>query len=505
MGRIPEFVSRKLASSVVGTPGVDPSGEIIGRSIAGAAGRIADVSFREMAQRQRVLDTVDANQNSAEFGIALDKTTVEVQTEFKDNPVAGVEAFLVQGNNLSNQFLGNVDSESVKQLTTLKYQENINRRLNSMRSWAANRQVAIAGSKITSNINLLATQAAAMDDPNALTSIFSEAAKTIDASIGVLSAKEAAKFQKLAPEAIAKGYFYGQLERDPVHAGQLLDEGFFSKQFTPEEINGFKKDTQKAIEKKGETDNYNLLIDVSRSHENLAKQYKEGTLTVGEIDQLKINFEDQEASAEELKFLDIMRDLVIETADLDAVDNAEEYSKLMDNWHQLQVKKDGTSAKGALEDILRFQTQAGIAHRSKVITKEKFNQFLRLTATPVNDKIETEKGERGGIFGLGGPASKLDTGYIKIVNWLKTNKLDKNFDVKKHMLTSLVSSFDKRREANPDIKFAEVDAISADIISREQRRVNDTTGSIPKEGELKIDKFGRKALIFPDGTYKRVN
>ncbi len=498
MGRIPEFTRRQLASSAVGTPGIDRSGERIGQSIAVAADKVS----RDLRRKQDALDAIDANQKIIDFELDYGDEIRQIKSDFADDPIGGVEAIRKAGTKLSPSFLNQIRSDNVRQSVARMQQGVIKRQTLKAQIWANNQQVANAGVKMKNVARSLAIEASQEDTVDGLSDILKRMGDSEIAAQGLLGA-EADTFINEGTTEIAKSFIYGQLDRKPINAGALLSQGAFDEILTLKEVNGFKEDARKAIETKIDNDKFQAVFDGYDADSEIIQEYQANTLTVGKIDIAKQELLDRGTPPEQLKFYDAMREILLDNTTIDAVDNAEEYSTLMDEWHQLQVDTKGLNATGSLENILRFRRNASESHRRKVITKEKFNKFIELTATPLARKIEDEQGDKGWL-GFGGPASALDAGYVKINNWLGTNNLSENFNVKKNMLVELVERFDAKARTGEIPTFRSMNEIAQTIIEEEQIRINPALNNIPDKGKLIMDPKGRKLRIFKDGTSEKV-
>lgn len=78
MGKINEYQRSRLASSVVGSPSIDTSGQVI-------AGSIADIGAA-LIKRQGVLDTAEATKTGYEYTAATNLAAMELMKQYQNDP-----------------------------------------------------------------------------------------------------------------------------------------------------------------------------------------------------------------------------------------------------------------------------------------------------------------------------------------------------------------------------------------------------------------------------------
>lgn len=86
MASIPQITRDRLASSAVGTPGVDTSGQKIEDSLASGAGQVGQAVGEYAVQRQSQLDQAEANRLILNNNMAAVDTMEQAKTTFAQNP-----------------------------------------------------------------------------------------------------------------------------------------------------------------------------------------------------------------------------------------------------------------------------------------------------------------------------------------------------------------------------------------------------------------------------------
>ncbi len=149
MGFIPETVFRTPASSVVGTAGVDRSGEIIGKSFARAAGQITSVLLEKEAERKRTLDIVGAKAKARETEAEMDANVRTVQERFAGDPQAGVKELSILNETLINSTLAGMTDEDRRAMFASDISTITRTKNREIRSWAMKQEVVNASQDFT--------------------------------------------------------------------------------------------------------------------------------------------------------------------------------------------------------------------------------------------------------------------------------------------------------------------------------------------------------------------
>jgi hypothetical protein len=61
-----------------------------------------------------------------------------------------------------------------------------------------------------------------------------------------------------------------------------------------------------------------------------------------------------------------------------------------------------------------------------------------------------------------------------------------------------------KRITSENVSGEQIMSVATDEVRKQRLIDNPTMASLPKEGTLHVDRFGNKAIVYPDGTYKEV-
>ena len=233
MGSIPEFLTKQLASSVVGTLGVDKSGQRLGESIAGVGARAANLGFRELAKRKQVLDTTEAETKQREFDVQLSEEIRNIQKDFRDNPAGGLVQIKIRSKEMSEEFLNDIVSDSVRSLTSIRIGQGISQKTKSLQQWSFNQEVINFGKNLETSVDALGERVSNTTDVFEFLDSIDEAEKLFESGDAGLSAVNAKKFRESGKEFLAEQFLNNLLEKDPVQARDLIENKLF-EDFLPD-------------------------------------------------------------------------------------------------------------------------------------------------------------------------------------------------------------------------------------------------------------------------------
>lgn len=114
MGKIPQYQRNKFASTYVGAPQVDRSGEIAVKGIGGLVDTTTDIAAKKM--RAKELARIDAQADNAliDYQLSLQKQLKAAEKEYADNPQGFVDAAQKAGQDLQSAYLKNISDDRVK-------------------------------------------------------------------------------------------------------------------------------------------------------------------------------------------------------------------------------------------------------------------------------------------------------------------------------------------------------------------------------------------------------
>lgn len=234
--QIPEFQRRRLASSVVGTAGIDTSGTQLANTIAQGAGSIADTALSLAVKRQEAKDRAVAFDTTLTYEGEMAKMSLENRQRyagFDGDPTVPAEDLRTRGAALRDSMAASLGSDGAR----LDFLEKSGTHLNSAFKQeldAANRnQVAVAAERVVSSNNKITNTAYGLfknpevDYRNKLATLNGLDARRVENvrnSGPILGVEEATKLDKSSREGLMKAAVSGLMENNPIEAMKFLKE-----------------------------------------------------------------------------------------------------------------------------------------------------------------------------------------------------------------------------------------------------------------------------------------
>jgi len=491
MARIPRFQQRALASSLVGVPRLDLSEAqtigVIGEAVSGAAeslGQLGQQGLILLEKRKQASQTAEANRHIIDFEIGAEQDFVSHKQTFQLDPVNKTMEYRDVLTERLETLMESIESDAVRQTVSNSAQPLMRQKILKEFSWSQGQQVQVAFNDMNSSIMALSTDArnvGASDEINKLQR-YLELQDSIPGVLvtgsTILSSKQQQELGEKAPKELASGFLYGLMDTHPEEALLFLDTGLFDSVLTPKERAEFQSDSTKRLKKINEVIKFQNLVSEIDSNKTLWDKFKDGSLTLDEIDRLDPS-----------TFRDTLRDMVLEDSPISEKANAVEYVTLLAEYTQLQSNSDRKKKKasGQLEDILRFQNKVIDAKKREMITTEQAKTFNTL-AIPLANKIREETGTRGRLGALspnmfGATRSPMKEGFKILNDWLVSENLEDDVRIKMEIFDEFVSRVDEIGEVDSDKNLKKtVRSISQDIIRK--RRFEDSPFSHLDIGDM---------------------
>lgn len=234
--QIPEFSRRRLASSVVGTAGVDTSGQQIANSIAQSAGQIADVSGRIAVARAEAKDKAVSFDTSLSYEADLQKLELEHQKEyatFDGDPITRAEVFREKAAAMRDTYAQGMPSDRARTEFLQSSGSALNSSFKSELKTASKNQVAIGAERTVATANKLSNTAYGLfSNPEislsnklyTLNQLESKRVQNVNNSVALLGVEEAGKLDKSSKEGLTEAAIRGLMENSPTDAVKFLKE-----------------------------------------------------------------------------------------------------------------------------------------------------------------------------------------------------------------------------------------------------------------------------------------
>lgn len=483
MAVIPEFERRRLASSVVGTPGVDESGQQAANAVARSANQVASVFGDIAVQRQQAKDAAYYNKTAIDADIAAADITQKHQEEyaqFRGDKMERVNALRTKLDALFKTQAENITSRGARDLFD-KHAPSIMKSYldNEIKTADLNQGVLAYGDTVAS-ANTLAHRAAQIGQDQTtdfygkqlqIESLIKRGNATYEASANVLSPEERAKLKTGIPEMISKGFLLASMDRNPEHVVEMLDSGKFDKYLSAEEKTKLKKDARAAVPKVQETREIDTLLDNIKTHQDSWDGYlAKDPATLGKLEQSN----DEYSKA--------LKDLWVK-GDPDPVTQANTVMKLQAKFDSMTVGKGSNkqiNKKTKLEDLQSFMTEVVDARKNGYISTDVANSYLKKIAEPMYKQIEVD--HKGGasasplnpLLGSISPAYVLyHAGVATLNNWFNKNKTQ-DVEKKAEAVLRYLQRFDSAKVKNA----AEASALSRSVIRESAQMDNPGLGLV---------------------------
>lgn len=302
MARIPEFQQQRLASSVIGTPGVDPTAGFNARLIGDTAGKAADFAFNVAEKRANALAAANANKRLVEFEIGVGDVREATKAEFSTDPKQGELEFNNRSFELFNSILGQSSDSRANRIFSQAGSSVLDTEKKQFAIFRRNQEVVVAKDQLVDANNLLAMKANSIGEsdgtPAGLQQMFDlidNSQRATAASEIVLGVKEARNLSKLGPESIARGYLEGLIKTNPEFAIETLNNPELIKIFDDFEevtsledaalrqINDLDKQSDRQLTKQQGKTHFKNILALSNDTESISDDEIEDQVDTGTI------------------------------------------------------------------------------------------------------------------------------------------------------------------------------------------------------------------------------
>lgn len=511
--RIPDFVTRQLASSVTGTVGIQESGSRLFEGISQGAAQVFNAASAAKVERNRVMDSIEADATAREYEAKVEEGLTLIQTQFASDPDQGLREADSKASEFVNTTLDGIPTSRVKSLVSTRL-SGINRVLRTgMKKWVRDQKVRNTANNFTKVDNIEA--GALRTDPSVeawAASMARHELRTLDAN-KLYSPTQAKTAMDRGRESRTKGLLNGLLKQSPAEGARLLDTGMFDEFLSQDTITQYQSDFKSGVKGAVKEQEYQNQIDAFANIDGLETMVRNKELTVDAIDAAKNEAEDTGRMTPALsKYLETARKIATENVDLTSVDVQDIVLNLNDNLRELNVDSDKRTSNANLEDIAGFMAKVNGEFTDGNITDKTRTRLLDNVTTPFNRKIQREEGSKGALgiisFGyFGAPSSPYDAGYLKTNDWLD----DRNFSdgvkskAKFNILDGMLREISQFKEDGIIITNEFVENIVDREIQKEVFRQNPKLRNLPPEGKPYRLKNGQKVLAKPDGTITPIN
>lgn len=389
MATITGFKSRKLASSAVGTPGVDIGTAVGFQNLANNTAQIAI----QMKQNQIITDKVDALKTAQDITQQAGTKITAQQGIANANPKIDTNESI----NIQQQFfdketeigLAGIKNKRVKNLTKLQLAQNRASVFNNITKWGMKRQAIKSFIAGTNAINTITQQAESIPTWNELKKtggLLEQSRKWGEAVAPMLSDKDRSKVIKASLNSPVRGYINGRIKDNPIIAEiEFNSNKEIHQRFDIEEQAEIRADIDRA--KKGLDPTVNTAAAFMRTAN--ADKFKD--LMIADDPRLYKEALDVGKANNSLSDADkrLLNDGIKRSrtqAWLNKKENLQISAKIQNNMKEVQEALD----KGltvSLETLEKVKHQI-IREEGLTLSKEKAINFLKVLETPTEEALK---------------------------------------------------------------------------------------------------------------------
>jgi len=442
---IPQITRERLASSAVGTPGVDTSAASISESIGRAAQSIYEPIAQMAIEKQQALDAAEANRLAANYKIAATDAFEQHKEAYAMDPVNKTDQLDSVLNDQLEGTLSQASNSRVKDLVGRMAQSERASSLSSEIVWAHNRKVGIEQEGIISTTNELANRGNAIGADSTLSfeeknkriaDLFSSAGNVLESAKHLkFSPEKLAELEQKVPKSILSGVVYGMIDNSPAEAVAYLEHPDVKEMFTQEELKTFKSNAMASLKNFNETVQWKQTASSMVQAPELTNGVISGQVKWSELDRMP-----------QTPLIKTLKDIALNSSPAAQMEVAQEKLKLIDDFQQLGIDGKHLTAKAAATQVIDFSHKLAQAYQRGVINRETFDQYNKDLASPlvsaVLDQHDPNMFEKVGSMIMHpvasfknfiNPAAKqklerYQTGFNEINQYLKSQGGEDNFD-----------------------------------------------------------------------------
>lgn len=313
MPKIPRYQQGQLASSVVGTPGVDTSVSDLFKTLASDASQLRNagmqVAFNAFRQNQirqaqverekralereqsRRLEQVQVANERFNIDGELDALSADLREEFASSPHKAVETFRTKGLEGLNNYVNKIDNPNTRAKVLAESLNGLRSRSKSMEDWSRGQQLRNAEAGAVSALDTFSKGLGTKETPEDVLNGIAE----FDSNYGATyRAQFPAKYDALFTKAKVKGienYLSDVSAHNPEKLNAIIESGVFDEHIGKKEMRGiyakqkqYAKETQKVIDDQVA---YDTAVNWTQSIGETSRSLATGSLSMKELDDMK--------------------------------------------------------------------------------------------------------------------------------------------------------------------------------------------------------------------------
>lgn len=388
MVAIPEQLRQNIASSAVGTPGVDTSGQAIAQAGQAFGQTVAGEGYQAAIAKRSAIDEAQMNQIMTATKLKMINDFEQHKIDYAQNPSAGGEVFAKQMQNTLDSAAESAPNARVK-LALQKGDPFFQGRLLMMQgAWASQQELKNTIDYGTNATIALGEKAAHIGaDPTTSVDEKRQAMLPLVNALGnVVNSIKATKRPDLATQFAAKGMkslYQGLVQKSiqsqPEQTLELLKDPHMSEIFKQKELDAFTKGALESATGLKNQANWRQEANELVSQPDLVHSVVTGKMGWGDIDQAQ----KQDPNPDKPIYTVLKAIANKQYPDESTKEQADLKVQLLDEAHQLGVNVKNKTPKGNIRDILKFSDDLLAAKNRGFINNQTFNSLYSQIASPL--------------------------------------------------------------------------------------------------------------------------
>lgn len=464
MVAIPEITRQRLASSVVGTPGVDTSGLKIGEALASSAREVGQAIGEYAIDRQQQLDVAEQNKLSVNYKMATLTGLEKIKQDYASNPEAAGPAFMqMQKDNLAAT-QAQASNPRVSLMVGRGDPYFDTHVIGAQQSWAYKQRNALNVATIENQGNLIAAKAEDLGRSAPTLIQMMEGLKPLASATGnlvagaskMVSPEAALKFQQKMLPTLYSRAFYGSLQDNPARAYAMTQDKDVQAAFVthPKELDAMSQQALKRVEGMAKDEEWKQMIQPLVDSPQIVQQVSSGQVDWNQIRQ----FPDSPLKVQ-------LEKMALAGPSINTTEKAEATAKFFADAADMGMNLKHAGASKTTADLVKFNTELIAAHNDGILTPATFQKLLNKLAVPLRDSVLqvhdpdtlVQMKKVGGFLGMfqhDEPATqvidKYVGGYNQINTWLKSQGKDEDWQAKTDIIKKYMDFSDSIKPEDRD-------------------------------------------------------
>lgn len=464
MVAIPQITREKLASSVIGTPGVDTSGQKIGEDLASSANQVGGAIADYAINRQQNLDLAEKNRLDVDYKLKTLDDLDTIKTRYANNPEgAGPALVKASANNLKA-----VQAQASNPRVALAvgqgdpyFNTHI---LMNQQQWAYKQRDNLNVQSIQNQGNSIADHAEDLGRNAPSLTELQEGLKPLASATGSLlantaatvSPESAAKLQaKMLPTLYSRA-FYGSLQDNPARAYALTQDKDMQAAFAanPKELDGMTQQAMKRVQGMAKEEEWKQMITPLVDSPQIINQVASGKVDWNQI-----------RSFPDGPYKDQLEKMALAGPSINTTEKAEAVANFFADAHSMGMQMHQVPSGKSMADLVKFNTELTAAHNDGLVTPATYQTMMNKLAIPLRDsmlkvhdpdtlkKINSQDWLGHFLHPQEQPDQVIDKyvgGYNTINNWLKSQGKDQDWEYKAGAIQKYMTLSDNTKSEDRD-------------------------------------------------------